>query len=226
MKKIVLYLLIILFCSFLIQAGCSKDGDVQHVDPQSLKATWRVEAFRWGRDSTNSNAWQRLDYGKVQSIYDIYCVYDSRVNQSFLSKINCAYDETATSSIGVESSGCAKSVFRQDTTWMQRTKNDISFSDGSGFNWTETFRFSRHINLVHQPCSSISYVPETEVPSEVTGHWSLNEASGIITVDYSPSFSRLDGQQVNQFRITSFTGNTLSIKLIGVDGDELKLQKL
>lgn len=217
----------VLFISLFIKAGCSKSNDdIQHVDEASLKATWRVQAVRYGQDSTNPSAWHPVDYNKVDYIYDLYCVYDSRVNQSFVSKINCAYDVSDGSGIGVPSSDCARSVFRQDTTWYQHVKQDISLTSDNQFKWVDVFRWSKHINLINQPCSSLTYVPEKDVTSESTGKWTFDEASGIITVNYAPNYSHMDGEQINRFRITNYTGNTLSIKLIGPNGDELKMQKL
>ena len=216
----------LLFISLFIKAGCSKEkDDVQHIDEASLKATWRVSAFRYGQDSTNASAWHQVDYNKVTYIYDLYCVYDSRLNQSFVSKINCAYDVSDGSSIAVPSSDCARSVFRQDTTWYQHISQDISLTSDNQFKWVDIFRWSKHINLINQPCSSLTYTPEKDVVSESTGKWIFDESNGIITVDYSPNYSHMDGQQINRFRITEYTGNTLSIKLIGPNGDELKMQK-
>ena len=225
--RVILNLLLIAAISLFIKAGCSKENeDVQHVEESSLKATWRIQAFRYGQDSTNANAWHAVNYDKVTNIYDLYCIYDSGVNQSFLSKINCAYDVSTGTSIAVYSSDCARSVFRKDTAWFQQIKYDISLTPDNQFKWVEVYRNSKHINLINQPCSPLTYAPESDMTHEVSGKWSFKEASGIITVDYSPEYSRMDGQQVNYFRVTGYTGNTLSIKLVGTSGDEFKMQKL
>lgn len=225
-SRIYFSLALIIFSSLFIKAGCSKSNDdVSAINEQMLKAAWQVQAFRYGADSTNANGWQTINYNKITTVFDLYCVYDSRVQQSFLSRLNCAYDETPTSSIGVDPSGCGRTVYARDTTWMQQTKNEISFLSNQQFSWIETLNLSKHINTVRQPCSNITYVPESEDKSEVTGQWTFDQAAGVVTVDYTPGFSRLDGQAKNQFKITALSDNSIIIKLLN-GGDELRLQRL
>jgi hypothetical protein len=216
------YLLTIITLCLL---ACTKEQDPK-VTEEILASAWRVEATRYAGDTLNPNAWHPVDYAKVTTSYDLYCVNDSRVNKSFLSKINCAYDETATSSVGVFSYDCARTVFTRDTVWQQLMINDIRFSADHTFEWNEKTHYSKHINLVAQPCSSIVYAPESDFASDVTGKWSLDEVNAIITVDYSPGYSRLDGKQINKFRVNSFTGDVLTMRLLEPYGEEIRLKKL
>lgn len=227
-KKLQVILINIFFIavtSFFIKAGCSKE-DVRRTDAASLSGTWRIESHRYGQDSTNANAWNPVNYNKITQIIELYCVNDSRVGQSFISRVNCAYDITGGTSVGVVASDCARSIFRKDTTWYQQTKYDIAFSSDYSFNWLELFRFSTRINTINQPCSPIAYLPESENQYEANGQWLLDETNQVITVNYSPGYSRIDAEQINRFRITGFTGNTITLKLIGSSGDEWRLKKL
>jgi hypothetical protein len=205
--------------------SCSKEN-VEPVDGASLVGTWRMESFRYGQDSTNANAWHLVDYNRTTTVVDLYCVNDSRINRSFISKINCAYDETATSSIGVVSSDCARSVFLKDTIWSEQTKYDLIFSSNGQFNWLEEYQYSKHINTVSQPCNTIRYNPETTQKLEASGKWSLDRAGHTLSIDYSPDFSRMGIGQTDNFRITGFSGSLITLKLVGGSGDELRLKKL
>ena len=215
----------LLFLPVLLIACTKSEQEAQKLTEQSLAVTWRLDAVRNPNDQLNPNAWQVLDYSKQTTSFDIFCVYDAQRNQSFLSVNNCSYDN-GFSMVSVAPGGCATSVYTRDTTSAQIIKNDLSFSASHEFNWMETTRLSKRLFLVSQICASPLYEPENDISYEAMGQWSLDEATGVITVNYGPEGSRLDGEPVNQFNVTEYTGSTLTIKQNSTSGLEYRLRKL
>ena len=219
MKNIFLLLLPVLLIA------CAKsEQEVQKITEQSIAATWRLDAIRNPNDPLNPTTWQVLDYSKQTTSFDIFCVFDAQRNQSFLSVNSCSYDN-GFSTISV-APNCATSAYTRDTTSQQLIKNDLSLSANHEFDWMETTHLSKRLFLVSQICASPLYEPENDISYEAIGQWSFNEATEVITVDYAPETSRLDGEPVNQFKVTEYTGSTLTIKQISTTGLEYRLRKL
>lgn len=161
----------------------------------------------------------------MQAVTNIYCVYDSRVNQSFLLKTTCSYLDSNNLSHSVDAGGCTGNVYLKDTLWYQQINNDISLRQNNRFLWYELGRFSPPVKTAGQPCHTLTYMPQEERPTNTEDKWSFNETTKVITLDFSPGISRLDGESINLFRITSFSENILTIKKSDRIGDEYKFEK-
>ncbi|MDX2045693.1 MAG: hypothetical protein SFU87_02855 [Chitinophagaceae bacterium] len=201
------------FIIFLLWFSCKKAPD----QPEEIKldGTWRLKSIRSDADTLNTTAaWMPLKYEKQYFDFDLYCVNDSRAGQSYISMLNCAYDVSPGSSVGVVSSDCARSVFRRDTTWIQLTHYDISLVNDSTVKMLEQYSNSKRINTILAPCNSPQYLPESITKFEATGIWKYDEAGKVITLDFTPGYSRIDGEQVNRFKVIAYSDKEITLRLI------------
>ncbi|MDP9230015.1 MAG: hypothetical protein M3O67_05005 [Bacteroidota bacterium] len=188
-----------------------------------LSATWHLDATRSETDPVNPNVWQVVNYNKETSSFDIFCVYDAPHSQSFLSANNCSYNN-GYSVITVVPGDCATSASKRDTTWHQIMESNFTFSADHNFNSHQLMHFSKNLDLINKDCSSTAYIAERDIVYEANALWSLDEASATISVDYGSDVSSIDGQPINQFKISGFAGSTITIKQIPV-GAEYRLIK-
>jgi hypothetical protein len=220
-----------LLLAVLLFAGCRKvpEENQKEITEADLTGTkWRIVAFRNGSDTANpgSATWLEVNYQKNISIVDLFCIYDSRVGKSFLSRNNCSYELSPGSIVGVVSADCARTVLKKDTVWSQLTNYDLEFSSNKNFFWLEHYTNSKYTAFYNKSCQSLEIVPEGIRKYESYGKWSFNPVSRMIMVDYGFTFSRLDGEPINRFSVQSFTGNELVIRLITYNLSEYKLRRL
>lgn len=221
------YLATAFFCFVVLFIGCQKNGENNpQVTLNDLKGKWRITATKAGPDSTNPQGqWSAFNYGKQVTINELYCVTDSRIGQSFISPVNCAYYETAGSIMAVLTSDCARAIFMRDTVWMQLTAYDLLLNDASAFSWVETYLHSKRVNWIKQPCSSVQYLPESTSGNTKNGTWTFDEATQMITVDFINSVNSYSGEAQSKFKVTKFTGTEAELKMQGSVGIEFRLQK-
>lgn len=218
-------LLLLVFIALFF--GCQKNSDNQPpATITDLKGKWKIAATKSGTDSLNTQGlWTSIDYVKNTTINEIYCVNNSSLGKSFLSQLNCAYYESPGSIVGVTSSDCARTIFMRDTVWMQLTDYSLVLKDGNAFDWTEAYLHSKYLNVINQPCSSIQYIPEAARDFTRNGTWSFDEATQMITVNFSNTVNPYNGETQSKFKVTKFTGNEAELKLQGSVGMEFRLQK-
>lgn len=199
---------------FSLWLSCKKAPD--QPEEINLAGVWRLKSMRSNADtlSNNNPDWQPLNYEKVYTGFDLYCIYDSRIGQSYLSVMNCAYEASPGSIIGVLTSDCARSVFRRDTAWLQLTNYDISFAGDSTVKVLEQYSNSKRINIILAPCNPPQYLPESITKFEETGKWKYDETGKIITLDFNPGYSRIDGKQVNRFKVIAYSDKEITLRLI------------
>ncbi len=223
MKKLTFIFVLIISVLF----ACQKNNDVQPADINALKGNWRVIAQRSGPDTLNpQGTWTNVNFSKQNADYDLYCITDSRIGQSFISQLNCAYDVSAGSSVGVFSYDCARTVFMRDTVWSQLTNFDIGLKDANAFEWLEQYNHSKRVNLINQRCTPVPYMPAYSTKNQRTGNWVFDEPSQIITVDYGSGYSPFDGEKINRYKVVSFSGKEIILKLQAAYLSEMKLSKL
>ncbi len=211
----------------LFIAGCQKAGEnAPDVTLNDLKGKWRVVATKSGPDSTNPQGqWTAFNYGKQVTVNELYCVNDSRIGQSFISPVNCAYYDAAGSIMGVLTSDCARSIFMRDTVWMQLTAYDLVLNDAASFSWVEAYQHSKRVNWIKQSCSNVQYVPESTTGNTKNGTWVFDEATQMITVDFINSVNSYNGETQSKFKVTKFTGAEVELKMQGSVNIEFRLQK-
>lgn len=216
---------IILFIVFIV--ACHKNNDALLATQASLKGNWRVIAERSGPDTLNTQAkWVDVNYTKQTGDYDIYCITDSRIGQSFLSSTNCTYQDAPGSYIGVFSADCAKSVFMRDTVWSQLVNYDFSLNESNQFNYLLQYNHSKRVNLMNQHCNTVIYTPAYSAKTEQAGTWSFNETDQIITVDYGTATSPVDGQKMNHYKVINFKNDEVVLRFQGSSLSDFKLHKL
>ena len=170
--------------------------------------------------------WTNVDFSKQNADYDLYCINDSRVGQSFISNVNCSYQDGAGSYVGVFTSDCAHAVYARDTVWSQLVNFDISLKDANSFEFLEQYNLSKRVNLINQHCNPVSYMPAYSTKNERSANWVFDEAAQIITVDYGTAFSPFDGEKINRYKVVSFTGKEVVLRLQASYFTELRLNKL
>lgn len=217
--------LLLLFIALF--SGCQKNVENQPLATiADLKGKWKITATKSGPDSLNTQGlWTSIDYVKHTTVNEIYCVNNSSLGKSFLSQVNCAYYESAGSIVAVVSSDCARTIFMRDTVWMQLTDYSLALNNGNTFGWTEAYRHSKYLNVMNQPCSSIQYIPESTRDFTRNGTWSFDEATQMITVNFSNTVNPYNGETQSSFKVTKFTGNHAELKLQGSVGMEFRLEK-
>lgn len=222
MKKSVLYSVI--FFSFL--TACQKNNDLK-ADINDLKGNWRITAQRSGPDTLHpQGVWTETNFSKQNADYDIYCISDSRVGQSFLSNIDCSYQVGTGSYVGVISSDCSHTVYMRDTVWSQLINFDIILKDAGTFEFLEQYNHSKRINLINQHCSPVLYNQAYSSKNERTANWVFDETAQIITVDYGAAYSPFDGEKINRYKVVSYSTNEAIFRLQSSYFTELKLVKL
>jgi hypothetical protein len=203
-----------------IVVACSKNNEeVLKLTEQTLAANWRLDAVRAGTES-----WNQLSYEKNTTSFDLFCVYDAQRNQSFISKSSCSYNN-GYSTITVASAGCATSVYSRDTTWEHLTNFDFIFTTAKVFTWLQASKTSKRLLLENETCTSKVYLPEYELTDNAAGTWSFDEAAAMITVTYDAEGSGIDGEPENKFKVTGYTGATLTVKHQAANGAEYRLKK-
>lgn len=211
----------------IVFAACQKAGENNtSVTLNDLKGKWRVVATKAGPDSTNPQGqWTAFNYGKQVTVNELYCVNDSRIGQSFISPVNCAYYDAAGSIMGVLTSDCARSIFMRDTVWMQLTAYDLVLNDAASFSWVEAYQHSKRVNWIKQSCSNVQYLPESTTGNTKNGTWVFDEATQMITVDFINSVNSYNGETQSKFKVTKFTGAEVELKMQGSVNIEFRLQK-
>lgn len=223
MKTSVISILIII----AVLSACQKNNDVQTADINDLKGNWRIIAQRSGPDTLHPQGiWADVNFSKQNADYDLYCINDSRVGQSFISTVNCAYQDGAGSYVGVFTSDCAHTVYARDTVWSQLVNFDISLKDANSFEFLEQYNLSKRVNIINQHCNPIPYMPAYSTKNERIASWVFDEAAQIITVDYGAAFSPFDGEKINRYKVVSFTGKEVVLRLQASYFTELRLSKL
>ncbi len=216
-----------IFILITVLSACQKNNDQQLADINDLKGNWRVIAQRSGPDTLNpQGTWTDMNFAKQHADYDLYCINDTRVGQSFISNVNCAYSVSSGSSVGVFSYDCARTVYMRDTVWSQLINFDISFKDGNAFDFLEQYNHSKRVNLVNQRCTPVPYLQPYSTKNERTANWVFDEAAQIITVDYGAAFSPFDGEKINRYKVVSFTGKEAVLRIQAAYFTELRINKL
>lgn len=221
------YSLFMILLVAIVFAACQKAGENNtSVTLNDLKGKWRVVATKAGPDSTNPQGqWTAFNYGKQVTVNELYCVNDSRIGQSFISPVNCAYYDAAGSIMGVLTSDCARSIFMRDTVWMQLTAYDLVLNDAATFSWVEAYQHSKRVNWIRQSCSNVQYLPESTTGNTKNGRWVFDEATQMITVDFINSVNSYNGETQSKFKVTKFTGAEVELKMQGSVNIEFRLQK-
>lgn len=221
------YSLFIFLLVAIVFAACQKAGENNtSVTLNDLKGKWRVVATKAGPDSTNPQGqWTAFNYGKQVTVNELYCVHDSRIGQSFISPVNCAYYDAAGSIMGVLTSDCARGIFMRDTVWMQLTAYDLVLNDAATFSWVEAYQHSKRVNWIRQSCSNVQYLPESTTGNTKNGTWVFDEATQMITVDFINSVNSYNGETQSKFKVTKFTGAEVELKMQGSVTIEFRLQK-
>jgi hypothetical protein len=203
----------------LLIACSKKNEDIPQLTEESLATNWRLDAVK------TSDTWTPVSYEKNSTSVDLYCVFDATRNQSFISKSSCSYNNGYTM-VTVASGGCATSVYKRDTTWEQITNFDFAFSPSKEFILARGIKYSKRLILENETCTSGASLPEYTLSQNAFGTWSFDAAAGIISATYESEGGGIDSENVNQFKVTGFTGQSLTIKHQSANGLEYKFQKL
>ncbi|MBA2329295.1 MAG: hypothetical protein H0V91_06730 [Flavisolibacter sp.] len=212
--------LFLLALPVLLIACSKKNEDIPQLTEETLATNWRLDAVKQG-----SETWMQINYEKNSTSFDLYCVYDAQRNQSFISKSSCSYNNGYTT-VTVASGGCATSVYKRDTTWEQITNFDFAFSPSKEFILLRAMKYSKRLILENETCTSGASLPEYNLAQNAFGTWSFDAAAGMITATYESEGGGIDNEVINQFKVISYTGQSLIIKHQSNNGIEYKLQKL
>lgn len=212
------YFLLVLLV--LLIACSKKNEDIPQLTEASLATNWRLNGIKQSPDT-----WAQINYEKNSISFDLYCVYDAQRNQSFISKSSCSYNNGYTT-VTVASGGCATSVYKRDTTWEQITNFDFAFSPSKEFILLRAIKYSKRLILENETCTSGASLPEYSFTQNAFGTWSFDAAAGMITATYESDGGGIDNEVVNQFKVTGYTGQTLTIKHQSANGLEYRFQKL
>jgi hypothetical protein len=210
--------LFLLVLPLLLIACSKKNEDIPQLTEETLATNWRLDAVK------NSESWTQINYEKNSTSFDLYCVFDPQRNQSFISKTSCSYNNGYTT-VTVTSEGCA-TVYKRDTTWEQITNFDFAFSPSKEFVLLRAIKYSKRLILENETCTSGASMPEYTLSQNAFGTWSFDAATGLITATYDSEGGGIDNEVVNQFKVISYTGQTLTIKHQSANGLEYKFQKL
>jgi hypothetical protein len=202
----------------LLVLSCSKKNeDIPPLTEETLATNWRLDGIKQG-----SETWTQINYEKTSTSFDLYCVTDPQRNQSFISKSSCSYNNGYTT----VTVGCATSVYKRDTTWEQITNFDFSFAPSKEVVLLRAMKYSKRLILENETCTSGASLPEYTMSQIAFGTWAFDVAAGMITVTYESEEGGIDNEDMNQFKVTGYTGQTLTLKHQSTNGLEYKFRKL